>query len=516
MRILGLGGLDHDGAAAIVEAGRVAAFLEAERVVRRKSAGLSCTGALEAVLDALDVRGADAIAVADRTFFRERGAALTAILRRRFPSADLSVHAHHDCHAFAALSASPWEQAVVITIDGKGDGLSSTAVVANRAGLRERLFAVPSRSSLGRLWWALSEYCGLPGHHSAGKTMALAAYGAPSALFDAHVELEADGGFRLEPRGLHPDTFRQVPRIVEWLAASLGRPPGAPHADAAASLQRTTERVAAHLVSVAVRRSGLGRVCLSGGVALNGLSNQRLLDDRVAGELFVPPCTDDRGLALGAAALLAAALGEPVKASGGGLSPFLGPPAAERAPPSGWTLDPEGLPGVAARLAAGAVIASFAGRDEAGPRALGHRSILATPVMPWMRDHLNAAVKRREPFRPFGCAIKLDRAADFFHLEGASPYMLRIARARTGFEAVIPSALHVDGTSRIQTVSRDDESGLWPLLCQLEALRHPPIVINTSLNCPGEPMAHTLAEASNVAVRSGLRTLLVDGDVYVR
>ncbi len=515
MRILGLGGLDHNGAAAIVEDGQVVAFLEAERVTRRKNIGLEDGATLTALLDALGVEHVDAVAVADQTFWRERSAILAPEIRARFGDVPLHDWPHHDCHTQAAMVASPWETALCISVDGKGDGKSATAVLSDRTGPRQRLLDVSSAHSLGRLWWAVSEYCGLPGHHSAGKTMALAAYGRPRPIFEPHVELEDDGGFRLSPRELHPDTFRQVPRIVTWLASAFDQAPGALHADAAATLQRLTERVLAHLVASTARRSGSRRVCLAGGVALNGLANQALLDAGVTDDLYVPPCADDRGLALGAAALLSGRMGESVKARAAGLDPFLGPLPAS-SPPKGWVQEPTGVEGLAERLEHGQVLAWFSGRDEAGPRALGHRSILATPTFPWMRDHLNREIKRREVFRPFGCSIKLERADDWLDARGPSPYMARIARVRPDRVAQVPAVVHVDGTSRLQTVARDDSSGLWTVLDALEQRGHPPLLVNTSLNGPREPLVSSVSEAAEAAARLGIGVLVIDGVAHVR
>ncbi len=515
MRILGLGGLDHNGAAAMIDDGRIVANLEAERVTRQKNVGLKDVTVVEALLDELDVGPIDAIAIADVMFWAERKSWLAPLLRDRFGEVPTKALHHHDCHLQVAMVASPWSSAACVSIDGKGDGASTSAALVTRKGIAQPLLRVSSAHSLGRLWWAVSEYCGLSGHHSAGKTMALAAYGTPRDLFEPYLELLPDGGFAFRPRGLHADTFRQVPRMVAWLSDQLGQPAGQLHADAAASVQRLTERVVGHVVGAVVRRTGLRRVCLAGGVALNGLANQSLVDAGLVSELYVPPCTDDRGLALGAAALLAGELGEPVEPAPEGLDAFLGPPAIAGKAACGWTEDPAGVSGMAERLIRGEVIAVFRGSDEAGPRALGHRSLLATPTLPGMREHLNVAIKRREPFRPFGCSVKLECVGDWFEMQEPSPYMLRIARARPGQASRIPAALHVDGTSRIQTVSRGDTSGLWPLLDELERRGHPPLVINTSLNGRGEPLVHRPEEAFDLAGRLGIGAIEVEGFLYV-
>jgi len=515
MRVLGLGGLDHNGAVALLEEGRIDRFIECERVLRQKNIGLATPEALHKTLDALAIKDVDAIAVADLTHWSSHRAWLEAALKARFGDVPVRCWHHHNCHAFAALVASPFQRALCVTIDGKGDGLSASVVLAGRDGSMQRLLGVPSANSLGRLWWAVSDYCGLPGHHSAGKVMALAAYGEPRELWRDHLQLLPDGGFRLDPGDLHPDTFREVPRIVDWLESCTGRPAGNLDAEVAASVQALTEQVVLHLVGRAVSATGERRVCLAGGVALNGLANQRLLEEGVVDALYIPPCTDDRGLALGAAALTASAAGE-LLVNGGPMSPFLGLEGCCGAPGTSWTPVEAAsvVQEVAHRILAGEVVAVCRGRDEAGPRALGHRSLLASPTAPSMREHLNQQVKRRESFRPFGCAIPQDVAGEWFEIDGPSPYMLRIAQVRPERAHQIPAALHVDGTSRIQTVTPDDGSGLWPILEALVKAGHPPVLLNTSLNRRGEPLACSSQDAAAAAAAMGIYTLLTDAGLF--
>lgn len=210
--ILGLGGLDHNGAACLVDGGEVLAVLELERVARRKNQGLDTREALTAVLDRLGAAPVQHVAVADRTW-----AAAAPWLASCFEDRPLSIYSHHACHLAAAFAASPLPRATVVSVDGKGDGLSASAGRVTRETPPSTDVAVPSAHSIGRLWWAASEYAGLPGHHAAGKTMALAAYGRPRYLdhFLRHVRIDADGRFWLEPAEEHPDLFRQVPRLID-------------------------------------------------------------------------------------------------------------------------------------------------------------------------------------------------------------------------------------------------------------------------------------------------------------
>lgn len=514
MRILGLGGLDHNASAAVLDDGELTSFLELERVTRQKNQGLADARSLDALLDRLAVVEVDHVAIADLAEHQRCEDWLTPYLMQRFGDVSWSVHGHHHSHLACGFVTSPFERATVLSLDGKGDGWSAAAGLASRAGGLIVDAFVPSAHSIGRLWWAASEFAGLPGHHSAGKTMALAAYGEPRFV-DAlarHATSTPDGGFRVDPGDEHADTFRQVPRIVAWMAKVTSTPPaeagafGRSHCDMAASVQHLTESLVERFVSAAVQRTGVRDVCLAGGVALNGLVNQRLVARRVVDRLYVPPCTDDRGLSLGAASLAAWKLGEKVRAANAALSPYQGPILH-----ASMTELQDELDEIAASLVRGEVLGWFEGRDEVGPRALGHRSILASPRFLWMRDHMNSRVKRREPFRPFGCSVLRESVGAWFDCDEDSPYMLRIVAARAERRHEIPAVLHVDGTSRLHTVTPASAPRLAALLARLRELGHPPLLLNTSLNGRGEPIAHIVEDALKIAEDLALDGLIIEG-----
>lgn len=523
-RIVGIGGLDHNGSVTLLDGDQVVAVAETERFVRQKNVGLTCPELLDETLAALEIREADHLAIADATFVAQRPW-LRSHLQARFPKATLSVHQHHSCHMAAAFYASGWDEATVASVDGKGDGLSAAAgFAAQRSGLRIEV-RVPSAHSLGRLWWAASMCCQLGDHFAAGKTMAWAAHGEPRLLpaLLRHLELTPEGGFRLDPRPESELMFRQVTRLASWLQTQAGgtpETPGAVYADVAASVQAVTELVVKHLVAGAVARTGCRRVCLAGGVALNGLANQRLLRERVVDELYVPPLPDDRGLSLGAATLAAAERGVVVRHPAGRLTPYLGPDLAPEAlvPPPGFRelLVGDPVEEVASMLARGKIVAWCAGRGEVGPRALGNRSILATPVNAEIRTHLNHTVKQRESFRPFGCSLPVEYSADWLEMEGDSPYMLRIVPVRATQRTLIPAVVHRDGTTRPHTVTPSLHPELYRLLHRLPALGHPPILLNTSLNRRGEPIAQRGADALAVASATQLDAVIIGSRVFAR
>ncbi len=522
MRVLGLGGFDHNGSAALVAGGRLVAFLEAERLTRSKNGGLREATVANALLDALDVGRVDAVALADASFAQEQAGWLKPWLAQRFPGAPVTMHPHHACHLASAFWTSRWERAIALSVDGKGDGLSAMAAVMSSDAEPEPLLRVPSASSLGRLWWATTMACGLGDHFGAGKAMAWAALGVPRFV-DAIAEplvLSSEGGFSFEPPALEPLRFRNVGRFTAWLLQIAGAPDdggpreGPVHADLAASVQVVTERVLEHMVERLVERTGLRKLCLAGGVALNGLANEHLLARGVIDELHIPPMPDDRGLAVGAAALASFAVGERVRDAD---LPFLGCEADTGPPPAGFAaVDGAWAPAAVDALLSGAVLALFDGRDEAGPRALGNRSLIASPARTATAARINAEIKRREAFRPFGCAILTERASEWLMMRGASPYMLRIVPVRPERRAEIAAVVHVDGTTRPQTVTGSSHPILHALLVALEQRGHPPVLLNTSMNGRGEPLVHRWREVGDLAVRLGLDGILTRDQLLLR
>ncbi|MCC6811852.1 MAG: hypothetical protein IT381_30790 [Deltaproteobacteria bacterium] len=518
--ILGLGGFDHNGAVCAAAGGAITAFLEAERPARAKNLGLSSPEIIDATLAALGPLPPPAhIALADARFTERASSWLMPYLDRRFPGVPRTIHHHHDCHLACAFAASPFDRATAVSLDAAGDGLAAATGVATRALPAKRTLQVASRHSLGRLWWAVSEYCGMPSHHAAGKTMALAAYGEPRFLdaLAAACPLLADGRYEWSGPPEDPERFREMTGALAWIEALTGAPrargePAQIHKDVAATMQAWTVRVVSHVVRAAVAATGIRDVCIAGGVALNGLANEALLRDGVVDRLFVPSCPDDRGLAIGAACLAAAARGEPIVAVRDGLDPFLGAPASGEIP-AGFTVVSADLDVIAARLVAGDLLAICDGRDEAGPRALGRRSLLASPASSSLRARLND-ITGREQFRPFGCSLPAEHAAKWLGMRGDSPYMLRIVEVPPAVRDRIPAVVHVDGTTRPQTVSRDRQPFLHALLCRLEAHGHPPLLLNTSLNGRSEPLAHSRADAFAIASKLGLDGVISDGALY--
>jgi carbamoyltransferase len=562
--VLGVSAHYHDAAAALVVDGRVVAAMQEERFSRVKNdpsvprrAALACLA--EAGIAARDL---------DRVVFYENPYAklervLVSLLRafprsyRQFPRAlgaqlgdklwilDSIAEAldidrervtfveHHRSHAASAFFASPFARAAVLTVDGVGEE-TSTAIwngEGTELSLVERLLFP---HSLGLLYAAFTAYLGFAVNEGEYKVMGLAAFGQPRFRDELSrcVRLGADGSIELDLDYFAFTTDTEVgfssklekllgPRRDPGRPWDLATPEDARAADVAASLQAVTEEALVSLAKEAKRRTGHDALCLAGGVALNAVANARILREAGFARVFVQPAAGDAGGALGAAILGALELGQPrpepltSAALGAGIDPAEAAPLAEAL---GLAAEPVADPAVALAelLERGKIVAVARGRFEWGPRALGQRSILALPRPEAVRDRLNRAVKQREMFRPFAPAVLAERAGDYF--EGApndmTPFMTTVCPARAERREAIAAAVHVDGTSRVQTVAPGD--ALHPLLTELGRRGLPEVVLNTSLNGPREPLCATATDAVGFFLAHPVDALLLGDTLLTR
>lgn len=519
MRVLGINAIFHDPAAALVVDGRVVAAAEEERFSRRKhgkqpvpfsawelpeqaaqwclrTAGISPRD-LDAVGYSYDpavvdhgVEGIDPGWEKLRTLYARRA---PHFLRTVLPGLDpgrFRFVRHHVAHAASAGLAAPFDECAVLVSDGRGE-VSSMLAGEYREGKLIELATQRLPHSLGLMYEELTEHLGFHRSSDEYKVMALASYGTPrfaSELSD-RIRATGDGGFRTDP----VDWSRYAP------ARTGDTEPLPEHADLAASVQRRLEDVLLELARWLHEQTGQRTLALAGGTALNCVANTRLFDESPFDEIWVQPASGDAGTALGAALHVAAELGEPAQRMRGA---DLG---------RGWTdeelekcLDRAKLPyerpdDVAAEaaqaLAEDRVVAWFAGRSEFGPRALGHRSLLAHPGRAENLDRLNE-IKGRERFRPVAPMVLADRAAELFGRGPLpSPYMLFVHDVAPDWRDRIPAVTHVDGTARIQTVDAAGEPTLARLLTEFEHRTGLPVVVNTSLNTAGRPMVDHPADA---------------------
>jgi carbamoyltransferase len=520
MKVLGINAVFHDPAAAAVVDGRIVAAAEEERFSRRKhgkapvafsawelpeqaarwcleAAGLE-PGELDAVAYSYDPDLAPAHGgelweagwEGLRTTYVRRA---PFFLRSALPGLDparVRFVPHHVAHAASAGLACGYSDTAVMVLDGRGERASYLAG-RYQDGRLNVLATQDLPHSLGLLYEQLTEHLGFDRGSDEYKVMGLAAYGEPEFLpeFRLAIQTTGDGGFRVDPVNWEAFAPRVPPGEETWTGA---------HAALAASVQRRLEEVLLELGAWLFEQTGERRLVLAGGVALNCVANTRLWREGPFDEIWVQPAAGDAGTALGAALHVARELGdetEPMRTAA------LGRDFTEL-DVGGW-LDrvalsyerPVDIAEAAANVvAANGIVAWFQGRSEFGPRALGHRSLLADPRRPDNLERLNN-VKGREHFRPVAPMVLADRAAEIFDGPLPSPYMLFTHRVLPAWRDRIPAVVHVDGTARIQTVDRAEKPLVARLLDAFERRTGVPVVINTSLNTAGRPIVDSPRDA---------------------
>jgi carbamoyltransferase len=513
MKILGINAVFHDPAAALVVDGQIVAAAEEERFSRRKHGKRPVPFATwelpeQAARWCLDEGGLapaelDAVAYSyDPRLAVQPGCDLTAdqweglrtlyaaraplFLGSALPGLDpdrVRFVPHHAAHAASAYLAAPCRSSAVMVLDGRGERASYLAGHA-RDGRLETLATQHLPHSLGLLYEDLTEHLGFQRASDEYKVMALAAYGEPAHLprLREAIRSTGDGGFATE--------------LPDWDLLAPARRPGddrweREHANLASSVQVRLEEVLLELACWLRRQTGERTLTMAGGVALNCVANACLHERGPFETVWVQPAAGDAGAALGAALAVAEEAGDRV------------PPMATAALGRGFTADevsreldragvayerPDDIALAAAQILAGdGLVAWFQGRSEFGPRALGHRSLLANPSRAENLTRLND-VKGREQFRPVAPMVLDERAADIFDGRLPSPYMLFTHRVRPAWRERIPAVVHVDGTARAQTVDRAAEPLLTRLLDRFEARTGLPVLVNTSLNTAGRPM----------------------------
>ena len=512
--VLGVNAVFHDPAAALVVDGEIVAAAEEERFTRRKhgkspvpfatwelpeNAARWClrrAGLSPADLDAVAYSYDPALApppdprdiTADdweglRTLYAARA---PLFLRTALPGLDPAITRyvpHHLAHAASTALAAPFGDSAVLVCDGRGEARSHWAGTS-RGGELTELAAQPLPHSLGLLYEEATEHLGFRRSSDEYKVMALAAYGEPAMIaeFRRLVYATGDGGFRVEPVDWGSFVKRVEP-AGEWSGE---------HANLAASVQLRLEEVLLELAGWLHGRTGSRVLTMAGGVALNCVANSRIVREGPFDQVWVQPAAGDAGTALGAALVVAHSLGDTVT------------PMPSAALGRDWTDEeieawlvnaavayerPADIASaVAALVATDRVVAWFQGRSEYGPRALGHRSLLAHPGYAANLDRLNA-IKGREQFRPVAPMVLADRAAEIF--SGGplpSPYMLFTHNVSRAWRDRLPAVTHVDGSARVQTVDPLDEPLVARMLTEFEQLTGLPAVVNTSLNTAGRPM----------------------------
>ena len=594
MRILGISAFYHDSAAALLIDGQAVAAAQEERFTRRKHDPAFPQNAIRYCLDsaALDLDDLDHVVFFEKpllkferlleTYLANAPAGYRSfrmamplwIKDKLFQKANLTkalgpfsrtgknVEAkllfaeHHQSHAASAFYPSPFDEAVVLTMDGVGEW-ATTSVAIGRGSTLETVREIHWPHSLGLLYSAFTYYTGFRVNSGEYKVMGLAPYGEPKyaqLILDNVMDLKPDGSFWLDQSYFNYATgltmtsdkfhrlFGAAPRQAETRLTQR-------EMDLAASVQHVTEEVMLRMTRDLAATYGIANLCMAGGVALNCVANGKILRDGQFDRIWVQPAAGDAGGALGAAyAAHAMHAGKPRDRDGamdGMRGSYLGPEFDQadieqrlsRAGARFTTLDePTMLQRTVDALAAGHAVGWFQGRMEFGPRALGGRSILGDPRNPRMQKNLNLKIKYRESFRPFAPSVLAEDARDYFKLDSESPYMLIVAdvadsrrRAMTAEEEALfgidklnvprsdlPAITHVDYSARIQTVHAQTNPRYHALISAFKARTGCPVLVNTSFNVRGEPIVHTPEDAFRCFMGCEMETLVVGNCVLVK
>ncbi len=590
MRVLGISAFYHDSAAALIEDGRIVAAAQEERFTRKKhdsqfpehsvryclSEGGIVLGSVDHVVFydkpflkferlletylTFAPRGIKSFSMAMPLWLREK-LFLKDLLRKEFRKIDsdgnwneqLLFSEHHLSHAASAFFPSPFEEAVVLTMDGVGEW-ATTSVAIGKGNSLEVIKEIHFPHSLGFLYSAMTYYTGFKVNSGEYKVMGLAPYGEPKyakLIFDHLMDVKPDGSFRLDlsyfdyctgltmTNGKFDDLFGGPPRKPDQLLTQR-------HMDLAASIQAVTEDVVLRLTRSLRKETGISNLCLAGGVALNCVANGKVLREGSFENIYIQPAAGDAGGALGAALVgYHLQLSQKRQVNGDAMrGAYLGPAFTQeeiearlkRCGAKFDQLEDAALIATCAEdLAQGKALGWFQGRMEFGPRALGNRSILGNPRSPTMQKMLNLKVKYRESFRPFAPSVLRERVSDWFELDCDSPYMLLVAdvvkhrrREMTDAEkqlfgidklnvprSEIPAVTHVDYSARIQTVHEDTNPRYHALISAFERKTGCPVLVNTSFNVRGEPIVGSPEDAFRCFMGTELDVLTV-GNCYLR
>ena len=576
MKLLGISAHYHDSAAALVIDGVPVCAVQEERLSRLKNDAGFPIGAIEWCLDHanLEPSDLDAVVFYERSMLKfER--ILTCTLRafprswRSFPHAMkntlgekvwvrgiIASHLdvprdrilftdHHASHAAAAFLTAPTEHAAVMTADGVGEWATLTVGRGERRldGSTDITLSREIRfpHSLGMLYSTFTAYLGFKVNEDEYKVMGLAAYGRPTMMEQLQkvVRRLPDGAFTLAPEFFEFHTTAS--RSYSSKFVELFGPPRHPYepidlesadgrrfADCAASVQRMLEDILVDIATRLRRETGARDLCLAGGVALNGVANARILCEAGFERVFVPPAPGDAGCAVGAALYADRVyFRNPDRRVPD--HPFWGPAvdgrdlaraAREDGQDVGELDQPRLVERIADDLAAGRIVGWMDGASEFGPRALGHRSLLAAPHALDTRDRLNRDIKRREEFRPFAPVVPIEQADRFFDLPpgGArlARYMSGVFPVRHEWRSRLGAVTHVDGTARVQVLEREMAPRFHALLEAYGRRTGIPVLLNTSFNVAGEPIVTRELEGYLTFRRCGIDTLVAGSTVVTK
>ncbi len=586
MRILGISAYYHDSAAALIEDGVPVAAAQEERFTRKKHDAVFPVSAINFCLEygCVRLRDVDFVVFYDKPFlkferlietylahaprgFRSFRMAMPLWLKEKLFQKDLLGKAlnqidqefdwhtkllfaeHHQSHAASAFFPSPFDEAVVLTMDGVGEWATTSAAIG-RGNHLEVIKEIHFPHSLGLLYSAFTYYAGFRVNSGEYKLMGLAPYGKPrffNLIRERLIDVKEDGSFRLDQSYFDYSTgFRMISSRFECL---FGRPARCAdtdpleqfHMDIAASIQAVTEDIVLLMTRALAKETRIRNLCLAGGVALNCVANGKVLRDKAFDKIWIQPAAGDAGGALGAALAAYYGLSKDVRKAAPGDSmqgAYLGPNFAQsdierRLGNVGARFsvldDASLIETTVDALIEGKAVGWFQGRMEFGPRALGGRSILGDPRSSTMQKTLNLKIKFRESFRPFAPSVLAEEVGEWFDLDRESPYMLLVAAVKRerhkqmtdseeslfGIDKLnvvrsdIPAVTHVDYSARVQTIHAETNPRYHSLLKAFQARTGCPVLVNTSFNVRGEPIVGTPEDAFRCFMGTGMEALIV-------
>ena len=589
---LGISAFYHDSAAALIEDGKIISAAQEERFSRKKHDARYPFHAVDFILKSNNLRlnDIDYIVFFEKPFlkferlletylaFAPRGFKSFSLsmpiwlreklFQKKFLFDKLKLHdknfknidkikfsEHHYSHAASAFFPSPFENAVVLTLDGVGEWATTTVAIGKKNKL-EMIKEIHFPHSLGLLYSAFTYYTGFKVNSGEYKVMGLAPYGSPkfkSLILEKLIDLKDDGSFKL-----NMDYFNYATGLTmtnKKFSDLFGKPVRDPkkdkltqfHMDIAASIQAVTEEIVLRLTKSVATEYKINNLCLAGGVALNCVANGKILKEKIFKDLWIQPAAGDAGGSLGAAlAYWYKELKNPREIFKDQMQgSYLGPKYGDQvisenlkklnAKFKKFTSE-EIIKITAKELSNSKTVGWFQGKMEFGPRALGGRSILADPRSEKMQKELNLKIKFRESFRPFAPSVLREKVSEWFNLSYDSPYMLLVADVEKSKQvrmtendknlfgidklnikrSSIPAVTHVDYSARIQTVHKNTNPKYYDLISEFNNITKCPVLVNTSFNVRGEPIVCSIEDAFNCFMGTNLDILVIENFIMFK
>lgn len=421
---------------------------------------------------------------------------------------------HHLAHACSTFYSSSFKRAAILIIDGRGSDKETQSLFIGDSETGIELIESTDKIGIGLLYAAVTQKIGF-GILQEGKTMGLAPYGAESTKRFLN--------FPKAYNGIITDYSSVC--VEDSYAMTLEHPPIETFEDKARvafEVQEECESALLHLARYAKEKTGCDYLCISGGVGLNSVANYKVLQANIFKDVFINPAASDTGIPIGAALYgYHTIMNTPKKYKE--ISPYLGPSYSDEVVKKaiskfkGFTLiDTNAFQRAADLIAENKILGFFHGRSEMGPRALGNRSIIMSPLKAENKDILNSRVKFREEFRPFAPAILKEYTEDYYIIDRESPYMLFVPLVKEDKKEIIKAVTHVDGTGRLQTVTKEFNGKFYDIIQSFHKATGVPVLLNTSFNVAGEPIVETPEDAIKCFLKTDIDALLIEDYLLIK